>query len=141
MTESTNKIEARDLAVEAARIAADMHCEDIVVLDLKGISPVTNYFVIGTGTSGRQIRSVAQEIAGFGKANGSPVWRTAGMENPEWVILDFVDVVVHLFDPEHRRYYDLELIWGEGPAVEWRREDQKESSNTDSDSDPHPDPQ
>ena len=112
---------ARELAVEAARLAADSNASDIVVLDLSEVSPVTDYFVIGTGTSDRQMRSIADDIARYGKEHGQKVWQTAGLESGAWILLDFVDVVVHLFDQEHRQYYDLELIWGEAPRVEWRR--------------------
>ena len=113
---------AKELAIEAARIASDSHCEDVVVLDLRGISPVTDYFVIATGTSSRQMRSVADDVAIFGKSIGQPVWHKAGMDSSQWVLLDFVDLVVHLFDEQARGYYDLELMWGEAPHVEWSRE-------------------
>ena len=118
---ATKKDAARKLAIELARAAAEFHAEDIVVLDLRGVSPVTDYFVIATGTSGRQMRSVADEIARQGQSLGQPVWQTAGMEGADWIVLDFVDVVVHLFDSEHRKYYDLELIWGEVPKVRWKK--------------------
>ena len=113
---------ARDLGIEAARIAHDRNGEDILLLDLRGISPVTDYFVIGTGTSDRQIRSVGDEICDYAKTVGQKVWHVAGRESAEWIVLDFVDVVVHLFERSHREYYDLELIWGEAERVEWRRE-------------------
>jgi len=113
---------ARTLAIEAARLASDSHCEDVVVLDLRGISPVTDYFVIATGTSSRQMRSVADDIAGFGKNIDQPVWQKAGMDSSQWVLLDFVDLVVHIFDSQARGYYDLELMWGEAPHVGWARE-------------------
>lgn len=112
---------ARKLAVAAARIAHDDNCEDIVVLDLRGISPVTDYFVIATGTSDRQLRSVAKDVDRHGTSLGQPVWRIAGRDSAEWIVMDFVDVVVHLFDQEHRRYYELELMWGEAAQVDWRR--------------------
>ena len=112
---------ARTLAVEAARLAEDTHCEEILVLDLRGRSPVTDYFVIATGTSDRQMRSVAQDIEQIGKGLGSRVWNVAGRDSAHWVVLDFVDVVVHLFDQEYRHYYDLELLWGDAPRVRWRR--------------------
>jgi len=111
---------ARALAVAAAGIASDDNCEDLVVLDLRGVSPVTDYFVIATGTSDRQLRSVAADIARHGASVGQKVWHVAGLETADWVCLDFVDVVVHLFDQKHRRYYDLELIWGEAPRVDWQ---------------------
>ena len=118
---SGNNDAARKLAIEAARLASDSHCEDIVVLDLRGISPVTDYFVIATGTSPRQMRSVADDIASFGKSIGQPVWQKAGMNSSQWVLLDFVDLVVHVFDSQARGYYDLELMWGEAPHVKWKR--------------------
>ncbi|MFW6133171.1 MAG: ribosome silencing factor [Planctomycetota bacterium] len=110
---------ARQLAIATARAASRYNTEDIVVLDLRQFSPVTQYFVIGTGTSARQLRATADEIARVGTRRGDPVWRTAGLETCTWVLLDFVDVVVHLFDQTHRAYYDLELIWGEAPRVDW----------------------
>jgi len=110
---------ARELAVAAARLAANDNCEDIVVLDLRGVSPVTDYFVICTGSSDRQMRSVADDIAEHGQSVGLRVWHTAGADSAEWIVMDFVDVVVHIFDVAHRDYYDLELIWGGAPRVQW----------------------
>ena len=115
------KDQARALAIAAARLIADDKCEDIVVLDLKERSPVTDYFVIATGTSDRQMRAAAANLADWGKKNDNAAWHVAGMDSADWVVLDFVDVVVHLFNATHRRYYDLELIWGEAPKVRWQR--------------------
>ena len=111
---------ARRLAVQAARIAADNNCEEVLVLDLRGISPVTDYFVIATGTSGRQMASVGDDICEHGKSIGQKVWKVAGMDSDGWILLDFVDVVVHIFDEAHRKFYDLELIWGSAPRVKWQ---------------------
>jgi ribosome-associated protein len=111
---------ARQLAIEAAGIAHDHNATNVVVLDLRGVSPVTEYFVICTGTSDRQMRTVADEIARHGARIGQRVWQIAGQRSAEWIVMDFVDVVVHIFDEVHRRYYDLELIWGEAPRVRWR---------------------
>ncbi|MDY6914462.1 MAG: ribosome silencing factor [Planctomycetota bacterium] len=111
----------RKLAVEAARIAHDNNCTDLLVLDLRGISPITDYFVICTGTSGRQMHSVAADVAEYGKSIGQKVWQVAGLETGQWIVMDFVDVVVHIFSETHRKYYDLELIWGEARKVRWQR--------------------
>ena len=122
MARRTRKTDpARELAIAAARIAGDNNATDVVVLDLRGVSPVTQYFVICTGTSDRQMRAVADEIAKGGRRVGQRVWQVAGEKSAEWIVMDFVDVVVHIFDQAHRRYYDLELIWGEAPRVRWRR--------------------
>lgn len=121
MPKQRNNDAARRVAIESARLAEDRNAEEIVVLDLRGLSPVTDYFLIATGTSDRQIRALGQELIDRGKAEGQPVWKAAGMESGEWVVLDFIDVVVHLFNQSMRRYYDLELIWGEAPRVDWQK--------------------
>lgn len=115
MVKKTSK--AKDLAVLAAKIAETTHCCDVVVLDLKGKSPATDYFVIATGTSSRQLRTVADEISVQGKAMGFARFGLAGYEQGEWILLDFVDVVVHLFSEKYRDYYDLELLWGDAKKV------------------------
>ena len=106
---------ARELAIAAARLAADDNCEEIIVLDLRGISPVTDFFVIATGTSDRQIRSVADDIARHGRSVGQKVSHVAGLDVGDWVCMDFFDVVVHLFRPETRKYYSLETLWADLP--------------------------
>ena len=111
---------ARGLAIEAARIAQHDNAEEIVVLNLKAMSQVTDYFVICTGTSNRQMRTVAEDVIRYARSIGQSVFRVAGIDGGDWIVLDFVDVVVHIFDESHRRYYDLELIWGEAPHVRWR---------------------
>lgn len=101
----------------AARLAAERHCTDIVVLDLTGISPATDYFVIATGTSNRQMRSVADEICQAAREQGQQRFGRAGYDQGRWILLDFVDVVIHIFDAEYRDYYDLELLWGDAERL------------------------
>jgi len=112
---------ARKMAIEAARIAEADNCQDIVVLDLRGISPITDYFVICTGASNRQMRTVADDIVEAGLKSGNKAYQIAGIDSPDWIVVDFVDVVVHIFNESRRKYYDLELIWGEAPRVRWKR--------------------
>jgi ribosome-associated protein len=119
----SDKLQAASFAQAAARLCAQTRCEEVLVLDLRGVSPVTDYFVIATGSSGRQMRSVANDIAQLGKEMDHTVWQTAGTESAEWIVQDFVDVVVHLFDKKHRHFYDLELIWGDAPRLDWQRSD------------------
>jgi ribosome-associated protein len=106
-------------ALAAAKIAAERHCSDIVVLDLKGKSPATDYFVIATGTSDRQMRAVADEICEAAKEQGQQRFGRAGFEQGRWILLDFIDVVIHIFDSEYRDYYDLELLWGDAKRLKW----------------------
>ncbi len=110
---------AETFALDAARVAAGRHCSDIVVLDLKGKSPATDYFVIATGTSNRQMRAVADEICEAAKEQGQQRFGRAGYEQARWILLDFVDVVIHIFDSEYRDYYDLELLWGDAERLTW----------------------
>lgn len=112
---------AGKLAIEAARLVADRHCEDVTILDLRGISPVCDYFVIGTGTSPLQMRSVAEEIVDLARGMGERPFCPPRVAKTAWVLLDFVTVVVHLFDGEHRQFYALEMLWGDAPTVPWER--------------------
>jgi len=109
--------EPRAFALAAAKLAAGRHCSDIVVLNLKGISPATDYFVIATGTSDRQMRTVSDEICETAKKQGLQRFGRAGYEQARWILLDFVDVVIHIFDSEYRGYYDLELLWGDAEKL------------------------
>lgn len=115
----TKKIRTEDkqLALAAAQIAKDRNCTDIMVLDLTGISPATNYYVIATSTSDRQARTVADEISDEAKKQGHKRFGVAGYTKGQWILLDFVSVVIHLFDEEHRDYYNLELLWGDAKKL------------------------
>ena len=104
-------------ALSAAKVAAERHCSDITVLDLRGKSPATDYFVIATGTSDRQMRTVADEICEAAREQGLKRFGRAGYEQARWILLDFVDVVIHIFDCEYRDYYDLELLWGDAERL------------------------
>lgn len=124
IADSTNDAGSADngrvFAAHAARLLADSRCEQVVVLDLHQISQVTDYFVIASGTSERQLRSVAEDVRKLAKAEGHDLFRRHGEQIGEWVVLDFVDVVVHLFLPPQRGYYDLEGLWADASPVDWR---------------------
>ena len=105
--------EAKSFALAAAKTAKERNCSDIVVLDLREQSPATDYFVIVTGTSDRQMRTVCDEISELARGNDFERFGRAGYEQGKWILLDFVDVVIHVFDDEYRNYYDLELLWGD----------------------------
>jgi ribosome-associated protein len=90
----------------------------VVVLDVRGISPVTDFFVIGTGTSARQMSTVADAVEELGREQGNkPISRSV---DEHWILLDYVDVVLHVFSDEARHFYDLESLWGEAKRVEWK---------------------
>lgn len=108
-------------ALEAARLAADHRTAEVVVLDLRGLSGVADFFVIGTGTSERQMRAALEYVAEYARGVGRKPLKRADVGSTTWVLADYVDVVIHLFDEKHRAYYDLEGLWGDAPRVEWRR--------------------
>ena len=110
-----------DFAVEAARLLEDRHCTEVQLLDLRGISQVCDFILIGSGTSDRQMRSVADEIGTLGKERGATRFRTNNDPASTWIIVDFIDLVVHLFEPSRRAYYDLEDLWSDSSVVEFAR--------------------
>ncbi|HYF15134.1 MAG TPA: ribosome silencing factor [Phycisphaerales bacterium] len=112
-------------AIEAARTCADDHCEDVTVLDVTKLSPMADYIVIASGTSDRQMRSVQRHLEELGDKTGNRAFRGSVDERATWIVVDFVDVVVHLFEPSTRTHYDLEMMWGDAPTVPWQRDDQR----------------
>jgi ribosome-associated protein len=103
-------------ALRAAGVAEAKRAEDVVVLDLRDQTPVTDYFVICTGTSRVQIRAVVDAIA-TEFAGERPRGVREGGEAGGWVLLDYGDVVVHIFAPESRTFYRLERLWADAPVV------------------------
>lgn len=115
------EMQAHKFAVEAARLANDLHAQDLLVLDVRRMSDVTDYILIASGTSDRQIRALGQNIAELGQQMDLPRYGQDEDGSATWIVLDFVDVVVHLFDPMARAHYDLEMLWGDAPKLAWRR--------------------
>ena len=111
-------MEARELAIECARIADGLRAEEVHILDVHGLSSVTDYFVICSGDSRQQLRAITNKIREFGKQHRIPIAGVEGYEAAHWILMDYYDVVVHIFDRELRAYYDLELLWGDAPKVE-----------------------
>ena len=103
-----------------ARLADSLKTEQIQVLDLRGLSALADFFVIGTGTSDRQMRAVLDAVQDYARGLGRRPFSTTHTASTSWVLADYVDVVIHLFDEEHRDYYDLDGLWGDAPRVEWR---------------------
>jgi ribosome-associated protein len=117
----------RAFAVQAAQLLDDRHCEDIRLMDVRGLSQVCDFVLIGSGTSDRQMKSVAQELEKFGKENNNNAYRTDRDSAGTWIVVDFVDLVAHLFEPNQRAYYDLETLWADAKSVEWRAKDRKKA--------------
>jgi ribosome-associated protein len=101
-------------AVEATR---DKKALEIVVLDLRGLASFTDYFLICAGTSRRQIETIADEVREkLGKAKRKPT-HLEGYPRGDWILMDYVDFVVHIFTPQSRAYYDLERLWGDAKRL------------------------
>ena len=115
----TPEASSRDLAVAAARAAADKQGERVAVLDVRDLIVITDYFVIASGGSERQVRTIVDEVEKALRAIGMKPVRREGQQEGRWVLLDFVDIVVHVFAPEERDYYDLERLWRDAPVLEW----------------------
>lgn len=115
---------SREFAVEISRLLHDDKCTDVVLLDVRALSQVSDFIIIGSGTSDRQMRSALMHVEELGAKRGSPAFRTSIDGRASWVLADFVDVVVHLFEPNTRAHYDLEMLWGDAPRVAWERPDQ-----------------
>lgn len=111
--------DAAELARVCARVADDKKAEAIVVLDLSRFSYVTDYFVIASGTNPRQLHAISGAIQRELRERGVRPIGVEGATHDQWILIDFGDIVVHLFDPEYRQMYDLELLWGDAPRVKW----------------------
>ena len=111
----------REFAIELARLSSELKCEQVVLIDVRGRNQLCEYLVIVSGTSDRQMKSVSDQLKAFGAQHGSPRWKRDRDTNGTWIAADFVDVVVHLFEPGQRAWYDLEGMWADAPRVEWRR--------------------
>jgi ribosome-associated protein len=114
--------ESREAAVAAARAAAAKQADHIAILDVHGLIVITDYFVICSGSSERQVRTIVEEIEKALRALDRKPVRREGETEARWVLLDYVDLVVHVFAEEEREYYDLERLWGDAPRSSWQDE-------------------
>ena len=120
-------LDSQATAVAAARAALDKQAEQVMVLDLRGLSTVTDFFVIGTADNPRQLGALQDHVEAALAPLGVSVWHTEGLaalaargeasEEPQWVLMDCGDVVVHLLDRRARAFYRLEDLWADAPRV------------------------
>lgn len=113
---------SRELAIAAARAAASKNAQGVVVLDVADLIVITDHFVIASGATDRQVRTIAEEIERSLREAGVKPVRREGEREARWVLLDFVDVVIHVFRREEREYYGLERLWRDAPVVAWEEE-------------------
>ncbi|MDK2972757.1 MAG: ribosome-associated protein [Candidatus Sumerlaeota bacterium] len=115
--------ESTERARRAARLADEKKAEDIVVLDVTGVCTFCDAFVVATGSTGLQLRAIADSIIMGLKADDGFKPAVDGERNASWVVLDYGDVVVHLMSQEAREFYRLEDLWGDGKQIDWQDAD------------------
>jgi ribosome-associated protein len=101
----------------AATLCQDMKANDVVLLNLQGVTDMTDFFVIASGTSDTHVRSIGEHVITELRKEGVRVHHTEGVQQGRWVLLDFVDFVVHIFHPTLRSFYQLERLWSDADVV------------------------
>jgi ribosome-associated protein len=109
----------RTLAVRAARAAAEKQGRDIRVLQVRELIAITDYFVIVSGATDRQVKAIGDSVEDELRRSGSKAIRREGERDMRWLLLDFADLIVHVFHEEDRAYYELERLWKDAPDVRW----------------------
>ncbi|MCB9838958.1 MAG: ribosome silencing factor [Phycisphaeraceae bacterium] len=126
-----DRARARQLALAVADALDDAKCEDIIVLGVHGFSQITDYVVIASGSSERQLRAAAHRAMDAGEELGQPPYNREGEHTVGWVVIDFIDVMVHLFEPHTRALYDLEMLWGDAERVPFTPTKKSAAASTD----------
>jgi len=111
-------IEPEDLVKIAANAASEKKATDLVLLDLRKIVSFTEFFLICTGASTRQVQAISNAIEETLRKGGKRPFHIEGYSSAEWILLDYGDFIVHIFSPASRRFYDLERLWRDAPRVE-----------------------
>lgn len=122
-------MDSRKLALLCRKLADQKKAENIVVLDVREISSITDYFVLASGTSEPHLRAIAEQISdGLREDHGLRPRAVDGTPQAAWLVLDYFDVIVHLMRAEARSRYDLEGLWGDAPRVGIRRKARPKAS-------------
>lgn len=112
----------KELLVLAAKAADDKKAENIVALNMKGISLIADYFLICHGNSDKQVQAIAREMKEKADEAGVTVKRLEGFDEAKWILVDLGDVVAHIFHRDERIYYNLERLWGDAPQEDLQSE-------------------
>lgn len=120
MIKKKTTLTGKKKAVLAARCLEDKKTLDILVIDVSAITTAADYFVIATGEAKRQIKACSDYIDEVLSSKGANAHHLEGISNLEWVLMDYGDVIVHIFDKETREYYGLERLWGDAPEVDYK---------------------
>lgn len=110
--------DAKKMAGIAVAALEDKKAEDIRILDIENVSTIADYFIIASGANRNQVQAMADNVEESLGREGFAVKHTEGYQNANWILLDYGDIVIHLFDAENRLFYDLERIWRDGISVD-----------------------
>ncbi|MBK3493352.1 ribosome silencing factor [Viridibacillus sp. YIM B01967] len=102
----------------AYKAADDKRAEDIVVMNMQGVSPLADYFIVCHANSDRQVQAIAREMVDVAHKEGYEVNRLEGFDSARWILVDMGDVVAHVFHRDERNFYNLERLWGDAPFVD-----------------------
>ena len=111
------RLELPSTLERATELAADRKAADMLVMDLRGISNATDYFLLASGTSDMHVRAIAEHIIEELKKEGVRPSHVEGLRTGRWVLIDYIDFVIHVFHPAARDFYQLERLWGDAPTL------------------------
>ncbi len=112
-----NRMTAEDIATGLAGRLAEKKAEDVRVYDVRGISPLADFYIVATGAAAPHLKALAETVRASAREYGDGRWRSSGEPDSGWIVVDGIDVVVHVFSPEARAYYALEKLWDKAPQV------------------------
>ena len=118
-------ITPRHLALLAAEVCYDKKAKEIIVLDVRKITSISDYFIVCSTTNERQARAIAEEMRMKLKEMGRREMGVEGMEDARWVLQDFGDIVLHIFHETQREFYDIEGLWADAKQVRWKKPGRK----------------
>ena len=118
--ESQAPLTDEQLAILCGRAAHEQRARDVVVMDMRKVMPLCDYFVLTTGSSKRQMQTVADSAREALAPHGVRPMGVEGYNEAHWILLDFGSIVMHVFGAEARAYYDLELLWGDTDRIQWQ---------------------
>lgn len=113
----TETLASPELAQRAAALMLDRKATDIALLDLRGISSATDFFVIASGTSDTHVRAIAEHVMEELRRDGIRAHHVEGLDTGRWALIDYIDFVVHVFHPKLREFYQLERLWGDAERI------------------------
>lgn len=123
------EITPETVACTCAHLADERKADDIVVMEVGDLAYFTEYFVIATGRNERQLKAMAEEVRHQAREMACEIIGVEGDASTGWILIDLGDVVVHLFSPQARNLYDLDLLWGHAPRTEWQKVEPLVTSN------------